>query len=86
VRRFLDSIPYWLANSGIGWHDGENSLKIIPKPDGQANLPAQVANFFWVVLFYMVSDICISIQGFPSNIIGINSFLSTISLRSWSIV
>jgi hypothetical protein len=33
---FSDSIPYWLANSGIGWHDGENSLKIIPKPGGQA--------------------------------------------------
>jgi len=33
---YSDSIPYWLANSRIGWHDSENSPKIIPKPDGQA--------------------------------------------------
>jgi len=33
---FSDSIPYWLANSGIGWYAGENSPKIIAKPDGQA--------------------------------------------------
>jgi len=33
---FSDSIPYWLANLGIGLRVGENSPKIIAKPDGQA--------------------------------------------------
>jgi hypothetical protein len=33
---YPDSIPYWLANLGIGWYDGENSPRIIAKPDGQA--------------------------------------------------
>jgi hypothetical protein len=79
-RLFLDSILCWLANLGIGWHDGENDSKGIPKPDGQAKSPTQLGEFlcrqlvlllflflFDLLLFLLVSLVFILLTAFFSH-------------------